>query len=1015
MQDTPARSGSASADEHDYAATLFLPQTDFPMRAGLPQKEPAILERWSAIDLYGKLRAASKGRDKFVLHDGPPYANGNIHIGHALNKLLKDMVTKSQQMLGRDSNYVPGWDCHGLPIEWKIEEEYRAKGLNKDEVPKVEFRRQCRAFAQRWVDIQREEFKRLGIVGDWGHPYTTMSFPAEAQIAREIMKFAANGTLYRGSKPVMWSVVEKTALAEAEIEYEDYTSDTVFAAFPVLRSPSADLMDASIVIWTTTPWTMPGNRAIAFSSRVSYGLYDVTEAADDNWAKVGARYVLADTLAAGLFKAARVVAFQRIGDVSSETLTGTLCRHPFATTLPGYDFPVPLLEGDHVTDEAGTGFVHTAPSHGREDFDLWMARTRELLSLGVDTRIPYTVDADGAYTADAPGFEGKCVLTETGAKGDANEAIFAALLAAGTLVARGKVKHPYPHSWRSKKPVIFRNTPQWFIAMDQPIAGMSLGGDNASAIDAALSNGGPTLRELALEAIVQTKWVPASGENRITGMVANRPDWVVSRQRAWGVPIAIFVREAEGGAIEILRDETVNASVIAAFEAEGADAWYREGARERFLGDLAGEAWQPVQDILDVWFDSGSTHAFVLEDAVHFPGLAGVKRRAVGGTDEVMYLEGSDQHRGWFHSSLLESCGTRGIAPYDIVLTHGFTLDERGRKMSKSLGNQTLPQDIIKVSGADILRLWVAGVDYSDDQRIGPEILKTTSDTYRKLRNTLRWMLGTLAHYRPEQAVDYAAMDEIDRLMLHRLAELDVEVRDAYARFDYKRIVARLSAFLNTDLSAFYFDVRKDSLYCDPLSSTKRLGSLTAIEHIFRSVTVWLAPILSFTCEEAWLNRYPDAVSVHLELFPDLPAAWRDDALASKWDAIRRVRSAVTGALEIERANKRMGSSLEAAPLVFVDDAALVALLGSVDFAEVCIVSDIAVEAGRGPDEAYRQADVPGVAVVPRRAEGRKCARSWKITPSVGGDPDYPDVTPRDALALRELAARDTALRGSAA
>ena len=834
-----------------------------------------------------------------------------------------------------------------------------------------------------------------------------MSFGAEAQIAREIMRFAEEDLLYRGSKPVMWSVVEKTALAEAEVEYEDYTSDTVYVAFPIrvvstgthglTEASSKDdfarrLLSASVVIWTTTPWTIPANRAIAFSSRVSYGLYEVVDATSDNWAKRGCRYVLADNLAVSVFTAARVSNYTRLGDVTCEQLAYSVCSHPLAVTKKEYAFPVPLLAGDHVTDEAGTGFVHTAPSHGREDFDLWMASTRYLHEIGVDTRIPYTVDANGAFTPDAPGFEGKRVLTETGAKGDANEAVIAALIEAGTLVARGKLKHAYPHSWRSKKPVIFRNTPQWFIAMDK----------------AMTDRPGDTLRTRALHAIGETAWVPAAGENRITGMIANRPDWVVSRQRAWGVPIAVFTREADGE-VEILRDEAVDARVLAAFAAEGADAWYAEGARERFLGPRSNEAWQPVRDILDVWFDSGSTHAFVLEDPEHFPGLAGIRRRAEGGTDTVMYLEGSDQHRGWFHSSLLESCGTRGRAPFDVVLTHGFTLDERGRKMSKSLGNVVAPQTVMAESGADILRLWVAGADYADDQRIGPEILKSTSDTYRKLRNTLRWMLGTLAHYDPARAVGFQGMAEVDRLMLHRLAVLGEEIAEAYAGFNYKKVVARLSAFMNTDLSAFYFDIRKDALYCDPPSSTKRHGALEAIEHIFRAVTVWLAPVLAFTCEEAWLDRYPGETSVHLELFPAIPAAWRDEALAARWDAIRRVRSVVTSALEIERAAKRIGSSLEAAPTMYLADPDLAALVGSVDFAEVCITSAIAVEIGAGPAEAFRLPDVPGVAVVVRRAEGRKCARSWRVTPTVGADPDYPDVTPRDAQALRELRAAASA------
>ena len=739
---TDTLSPAATPAAVDYSSTLFLPHTEFPMRAGLPQLEPKLLERWAALGLYGRLRAAAAGKPRFVLHDGPPYANGNIHIGHALNKILKDLVTKSQQMLGRDSDYVPGWDCHGLPIEWKIEEEYRAKGRDKDAVPVVEFRRQCRAFAQAWLDVQREEFKRLGIVGDWDHPYATMAYSAEATIAREILKFAANGLLYRGSKPVMWSVVEKTALAEAEIEYEDYTSDTVFAAFPVSDAG----IDASIVIWTTTPWTMPGNRAIAYSQKVAYGLYEVTQAAEDNWAKVGTRYVLADTLAAGVFKAARVEpdGYRRLGDVPADMLKGATAAHPLAGTLPGYEFDVPLLPGDHVTDEAGTGFVHTAPGHGREDFDLWLASTRALQARGIETRIPYTVDADGFYTADAPGFEGKRVLTDKGTKGDANEAVFAALAQAGTLVGRGRLKHSYPHSWRSKKPVIFRNTPQWFIAMDQRYA-------VEGAPVPSGSNAPDTLRGVALEAISDTEWIPAAGENRINGMIANRPDWVVSRQRAWGVPIAIFVRDRADGSAEILVDAAVNARVLAAFEAEGADAWYAEGARERFLGERASEDWTQVRDILDVWFDSGSTHAFTLEDPVHFPQFAGLRRRVDGGQDEVMYLEGSDQHRGWFHSSLLESCGTRGRAPYDMVLTHGFTLDENGRKMSKSLGNVVAPQDVIKQSGADILRLWVASANYADDQRLGKTVLATTVETYKKWRNTLRWMLGTLSHHRAEE------------------------------------------------------------------------------------------------------------------------------------------------------------------------------------------------------------------------------------------------------------------------
>ncbi|MGA8694278.1 MAG: isoleucine--tRNA ligase [Xanthobacteraceae bacterium] len=980
----------------DYSETLFLPKTGFPMRAGLPQKEPEILARWQKLGLYARLRAAAQGRPRFILHDGPPYANGNIHIGHALNKILKDVVTRSQQMLGFDSNYVPGWDCHGLPIEWKIEEEnYRAKGKAKPDLSEpaalVEFRRECRQFAEHWIKVQREEFERLGVVGDWAHPYTTMDYFAEAQIARELMKFAANGTLYRGSKPVMWSVVEKTALAEAEVEYEDYVSDQVWVKFP-LRSgqsrssgPQApDLRGVSILIWTTTPWTIPGNRAISYSPKIEYGLYQIVDAPSDNWAKIGDRFLLADKLAVDVFRQARVTAFKQLARIATEKLSGLLCDHPLKS-LGGYDFAVPLLPGDHVTEDTGTGFVHTAPGHGRDDFDVWTANAAKLSAQGINTTIPYTVDADGRFTEQAPGLAGKRVLTDTGERGDANEAVIKALISAGMLIARGRLKHQYPHSWRSKKPVIFRNTPQWFIAMDKDI-----------------DRHRDTLRHRALSAIKATRWVPAQGENRITGMIEGRPDWVISRQRAWGVPITLFIKEKPDGSVDMLSDPDVNVRIIEAFEQEGADAWYKPGARERFLGKRASEGWQKVDDILDVWFDSGSTHAFVLEDPQHFPALAHIKRKADGGGEAVMYLEGSDQHRGWFQSSLLESCGTRGRAPFDIVLTHGFVLDEDGRKMSKSLGNVTAPQDVMRAAGADILRMWVCAADYADDLRIGPEILKTTVDTYRKLRNTLRWMLGNLAHFHAADRIAPEAMPELERLMLHRLVELDRLVRAAYADFDYKRIFAALNAFMTTDLSAFYFDIRKDALYCDPYSSLTRKSCLTVLDHLFRTTVCWLAPMLCFTAEEAWLARDAAAPSVHLELFPPVPAAWRDDALAEKWRKLRTIRRVVTGALEIERAHKRIGSALEANPIIHVADPELFAAAVDVDLSELCITSGAVLVEGDGPAEAFRLPDVPGVAVVPRLAEGRKCARSWKISPAVGLDPQFPDVTPRDAQALRE-------------
>ncbi len=1026
----------------DYSETLFLPKTDFPMRAGLPQKEPELLKRWESLDLYRRLREISRGRPKFILHDGPPYANNHIHVGTALGKILKDIVVRSQQMLGYDSNFVPGWDCHGLPIEWKVEEEYRAKGKNKDQVPIIEFRGECRAFAQHWLDVQRSEFMRLGGVGDWDHYYSTMSYPAEAQIARELMKFVQNGLLYRGSKPVMWSVVEKTALAEAEVEYEDYVSDQVWVKFPISgRATGFPLLGigdtprdaaenwwrkASIIIWTTTPWTLPGNRAISYSPKIEYGLYEVTDAPNENWAKPGDVFVVAEKLVVDVLRQARVTAFKKLKSVLPEEIAGIVCNHPLKGVIKGYDFQVPLLAGDHVTDDTGTGFVHTAPGHGRDDFDVWMANAAKLSARGIDTHIPYMVDENGAFTAAAPGFTGKRVLTGKGEKGDANEAVIKALIDAGMLIARSRLKHQYPHSWRSKKPVIFRNTPQWFIAMDKDILSPVIAGHREAAgpestmttsgrMDSEPAPGGAprndgrelsaksgdTLRRRALDAIKATRWVPATGENRITGMIESRPDWVISRQRAWGVPITVFVRERDDGSVEILNDARVNRRIADAFEQEGADAWYATGAAKRFLEpDYKSNEWQKVDDTLDVWFDSGSTHAFVMEARDDLK----VRRKRDGGQDTVMYLEGSDQHRGWFQSSLLESCGTCGVAPYDVVLTHGFLLDEKGvDKMSKSRGNVISPMDVFRTNGADILRLWAAASDYTDDVRFGPEILKNFAETYRKLRNTLRWMLGSLAHLREEDRVALARMPELERLILHRLAELDAQVRRDYAYFDFKRIVAALNAFMTSDLSAFYFDIRRDVLYCDPISSAARHACLTVLDQVFRCTVIWLAPILAFTAEEAWLSRYPSADgSVHLEPFPQVPAEWRNERLAAKWRKVRAVRSAVTGALEIARAQKRIGSSLEAAPMVYVSDPELFAAVVDIDLAEVAITSAATLVEGDGGADAFRLEDVKGVAVEVRLAEGTRCARSWKILPSVGTDKEFPDVSPRDARALRE-------------
>ncbi len=971
-----------TAEKFDYSKTLYLPQTDFPMRAGLPEKEPQIVARWQEMDLYKLQREDAKGRPLYVLHDGPPYANGNIHIGHALNKVLKDIITRSFQMRGFNSNYVPGWDCHGLPIEWKIEEQYRAKGKEKPNFADGKeinaFRKECREFAQHWINEQGKEFHRLGVIGDFKNPYTTMAYHAEARIAGELMKFAMTDQLYRGSKPVMWSVVERTALAEAEIEYQDYESDTIWVKFSETNA-SGDLKGAAVVIWTTTPWTIPGNRAVNYSPRVAYGLYEVGEVQNDFGPRSGEKLIFAKALAEDAESKAKLE-LNLLRDVSAQELASLELSHPFSGLGGGYNYVVPMLAGDHVTDDAGTGFVHTAPSHGREDFDAWMDAAPELRARGIDTALPFTVGDDGYYTKDAPGFgpdrEGgpARVIDDNGKKGDANKAVMDELIARNMLFARGRLKHQYPHSWRSKKPIIFRNTPQWFVHMDKELSDKT------------------TLRSRALAAIDATRFVPPAGQTRLRSMIEERPDWVLSRQRAWGVPIAVFA-DADGN---VLKDPAVNARIVEAFEKDGADAWFDEDAKARFLGAEHDHAkWNKVTDILDVWFDSGSTHTFTLEDRPDLKWPADV------------YLEGSDQHRGWFHSSLLESCGTRGRAPYDTVVTHGFTMAEDGKKMSKSLNNSVSPQDVIKQSGADILRLWVATTDYWEDQRLGKTIIQTNVDAYRKFRNTIRWMLGTLAHDDGAQ-VALKDMPEIERLMLHRLSELDEVVRSGYDAFDFKRITRALLDFMNVELSAFYFDIRKDALYCDAPSSTRRRASVQVVRYLFEALVKWWAPLLPFTTEEAWLDRQPDARSLHLTQFPKVPADWRDDLLDAKWEKIKAVRSVVTGALELERANKSIGSSLEAAPLVYIAEKALADLVGTVDMAEIAITSTLDVFTDAASSDAFTLREVPGVAVVVRKSADLgliKCARSWRYTDDVGSDPAFPDVSARDARALHELQA----------
>lgn len=944
------------ADTPDYKDTLFLPETDFPMRAGLPAREPEWLARWERIGVYERLRE-KPGRKPFILHDGPPYANGHLHIGHALNKTIKDIIVRSHQMMGFDSRYVPGWDCHGLPIEWKIEEQYRAKGLNKDDVDIVAFRQECRKFAEGWVEVQREEFKRLGVTGTWDDPYLTMDFHAEAVIAEEFMKFLMNGALYQGSKPVMWSPVEKTALAEAEVEYHDHTSHQVWVRF---KPVNAVLDGASVVIWTTTPWTLPQNRAVAYNPGIDYAIFRVLSVDEKATVAEGETVVLAEALVSAVMAAAKVTGFEKVRSVSAEELSGLVLAHPFRGVAEGngeWDYDVPMLPGDHVTDDAGTGFVHTAPSHGDDDY---------VLGLKHGLKMTYNVEPDGSYRADLPLFAGQHIITPDGKEGPANVSVIKQLAWSGALLAKGKLKHSYPHSWRSKAPVIYRNTPQWFAAIDK-------------TLDDGMGQYGDTIRQRALKSIEDlVKFTPVSGRNRLHSMMETRPDWVLSRQRAWGVPLTCFVKKGAkpDDADFLLKDPRVNTRIRLAFEAEGADAWYVSGFKEKVLKDLHDpEAYSQVFDILDVWFDSGSTHAFVLRD------------RADGVPDGIadVYMEGTDQHRGWFHSSMLQGCGTKGRAPYRNVVTHGFTLDEKGMKMSKSIGNTIVPQEVIDQYGADILRLWVALADYTQDQRIGPEILKGTADSYRRLRNTLRFMLGALGDFDPAQAVAREAMPELEQLMLHRLAELDALVKKSYAAFDFQGVFQALFTFATTDLSAFYFDVRKDALYCDPKGSAVRQACLTVMDALFHRLTTWLAPILPFTMEDVWLSRFPgEGESVHLQDFPATPESWLDAELAARSAKVRAVRRVVTGALEVERRNKTIGASLEASPKVYLSPELAQIVTNPDTFATLCITSSLSLTTGEAPEGAFTAEDVPGVGVVFQHAEGEKCQRCWKILPDVG-------------------------------
>lgn len=916
----------------DWRDTVFLPKTDFPMKAGLAQKEPAILDRWKRIGLYQRLREQRLGRERWILHDGPPYANGDIHMGHAMNKVLKDVIVRSRSLMGYDAPYVPGWDCHGLPIEWKVEEAYRAKKLDKDQVPVAQFRAECRAYADKWVSTQRDEFQRLGVMGEWDDPYLTMRYDAEATIAAELLKFAESGQLYRGAKPVMWSPVEKTALAEAEVEYEDIVSTQIDVGFEIVDCPEYPaLVGAIAVIWTTTPWTIPVNQALAYGSAIDYLVFGFE----------GRRYLVAEPLLPAFTKRTGIGMAEFVALAKGPILEGATARHPMHHLGGFFATSRPFLEGDFVTTDAGTGLVHMAPDHGEDDFLLCKANGIEPV---------FAVDAAGMYRADWAwlGGQGSVINKKFVA---AEGPICSDLRTTGNLLAASDdFAHSYPHSWRSKAKVIFRATPQWFIPMD--VSSGTAAGDSAEPSDAGAptpDGNAATLREVALDAIARTQWVPPRAENRIRSMVEGRPDWVISRQRAWGVPIALYLHRTTG---QYLNDPAVNARIIAAFRDGGADAWFTAD-HQTLLGDAHELAdYQPVTDILDVWFDSGSTHAFVIE------------ARYGEGTRANLYVEGSDQHRGWFQSSLLESCGTRGRAPYDAVLTHGFALDGQGRKMSKSLGNVVDPLKVIGESGADILRLWAVSTDYFDDVRIGKEVLGTASDAYRKLRNTFRYLLGALDGFSEDERLPVAAMPELERYILHLLNALDLELKEAATGFEFNRYVRRLTDFCNEDLSAFFFDVRKDSLYCDAPADTTRRAYRTVLDVLFHALVRYAAPVLVFTAEEVWQTRFPDEdSSVHFLEWPTLPDAGAED-LSQRWQEVRRLRVKATEAIEPLRRAKDIRSSLEAE--VTVPDLPLAADM----LAEAFIVAKVSA----------------GDAVTVVRTDYAKCDRCWRHLPDVTSD-----------------------------
>ena len=904
----------------EYKDTIFLPKSSFEMRANLPTKEPKILEEWNKEKIFYKLREKSKGREKFVLHDGPPYANGHIHMGTALNKILKDVIVRTQQMAGKDSIYVPGWDCHGLPIEWKIEEGYRKKGKNKDDVPVVQFRQECREFAEKWIDIQKKEFRRLGVEGDWEDPYLTMSNKAEAQIVRELGKFLIDESLYKGAKPVLWSVVEKTALADAEVEYEDHTSNTIYVKFLINNSSDKDLEGTNIVIWTTTPWTIPGNRALAFGKDLKYSLIEVEKVSEDSLVKLGDKLIFAEELVSTVSEEIGIKVFKNLKTFDGENLSNCFCEHPFKNI--GYEFDVKTFHGDFVNLEQGTGIVHIAPGHGDDDYTLGIKNGLDIIQ---------TVQDDGRYNHHAKGFEGEHIYK-------VDEKIAEKLKDFSKLLFKGTLRHSYPHSWRSKAPLIYRNTPQWFISMEKN-----------------------KLRDIALKSIDETLFYPPQGQTRLRSMIETRPDWCISRQRVWGVPLPLFVNKETG---QPLRDIEVVERIADIYEKEGSDTWFTEDP-QRFLGHKYSlEDYEQVKDVVEVWFDSGSTHAFCLEKREDLKWPAS------------MYLEGSDQHRGWFHSSLLESSGTRGRAPYESVLTHGFVVDGKGRKMSKSLGNVISPDDILKKYGVDILRLWVVASDYYDDLKLDNAILQSQTDSYRRIRNTFRYLIGNLDGYSIDEQIDESEFPDLEKFILHRLWEIDETIQECVKTFNLHLMFTTLLNFCSNDLSAFYFDIRKDVIYCDGKKSIERRSARTLLDIIFNYLVRWFAPSLSFTAEEAWKAR-DNQSSIHLEDFLTAPESYKNSKISDTWTILKQIRKVITGALEKKRAEKIIGSSLEAHIDIYLEKSIL-EKVKNYQMDEISITSSFSLHELNSNIEGFALEEVSNVEVSVSKTSGKKCQRCWK-------------------------------------